>query len=178
MYSDLRKELLDYYIETDDDKRSMLFAKKCFDILDKKFRDGMSVTEQKLLQYEVISDEFEPKLFRHLPYFYETGVLFSLSDGSRMAKRERFCQANGWVYKRNEHLFVEQDEALYAKRTAQLDENLYLICGPYNDTAQHFNLNLRPFLKIGAKGIYEKAKAELKNAVSDDEREFLNSVCV
>ena len=41
MYSDLRKELLDYYIETDDDKRSMLFAKKCFDILDKKFRDGI-----------------------------------------------------------------------------------------------------------------------------------------
>ena len=178
MYSDLRKELLDYYIETDDEKRSMIFAKKCFAILDKKFREGMSVTEQKLLQYEVISDEFVPKIFKNLPYFYETGVLFSLSDGARIAKKERFCQANGWVYKRNEHLFIEQDEKLYARRTSQLDEKLYLICGPYNDTAQHFNLNLRPFLNVGAKGIYEKAEAELKKAKSDEEREFLNSVRV
>ena len=177
MFYDLRKELLEYYIETGDDKRSMLFAKKCFKILDSRFREGMSVTEQKLLQYKVIAEQFEPKIFRHLPFFYETGVLFSLSDGSRIAKKERFYQANGWVYKRNEELFFDQNPNLFKKRNAQMDEKLYLICGPYNDTAQHFNLDLRPFLSVGAKGIYDRAAAELTKARTKEESEFLHSVC-
>ena len=172
----IREELYEYYLNGDAE-RSKSFAERCFSILDSRFREGMSVTEQKLLQYKVISEEFTPKLFRHIPYYYEMGVLASLSDGARKAKRHGFIQANGWVYRRNEHLFIEQDEALYARRTAQLDEKLYLICGHYNDTAQHFNFNLRPFLSVGAKGVYEMAEAELMKANSGEEKEFLNSVC-
>lgn len=172
----IREELYEYYLNGDAE-RSRAFAERCFSILDSRFYEGMSVTEQKLLQYDVICEEFSPKIFRHIPYYYEMGVLTSLSDGNRKAKKHGFIQANGWVFKRNEHLFKEQDEELYARRTAQLDEKLYLICGPYNDTAQHFNFNLRPFLTIGVKGVYEKAKAELMKAESDEEREFLNAVC-
>ena len=176
MFEELKTELYSFYLHGDAE-RSKAFADKCFPIMEARFTEGMSVTAQKLLQYDVITEEFEPILFPHLPYFYETGVLTSLSDGARKAKNYGFTQANGWVYHRNQHLFVDQDEALYERRRAHLKENLYLICGPYNDTSQHFNFNLRPFLEIGARGIYEKAKAELSHAQNEEEAEFLRAVC-
>lgn len=176
MFKKLRDELRDFYFHGDAE-RAKAFADKCFAIMDERVSDGMSITEQKLLQYDVIAEQFEPTLFRHTPYFYETGVLTSLSDGARWAKGHSFIQANGWVYNRNRHLFSEQDEALYKLKSAQVSEKLYLICGPYNDTSQHFNFNSRPFLQAGAVGIYERAKAELANAKNDEERKFLNAVC-
>ena len=62
-------------------------------------------------------------------------------------------------------------------RCKQADELFYLICGPYNDVSQHFNFNNRPVLEMGLSGIYEKAQANLRYAVNDEEREFLVSVC-
>ena len=137
----------------------------------------MSVLEEKLMQYDVITEEFEPVIFRTVPYFYETGVLTSLCDGSLYAKGHGFVQANGWVYTKNEHIFKDQDPELYELMNVQKAEKLYLICGPYNDVEQHFNFNCRPFLEIGARGIYERAEAELSLAECDDEREFLRAVC-
>ena len=176
MFDDLRNELCDFYLH-EDVERAKEFAERCFSIMDDRANDDMTITEQKLLQYDIISENFEPIIFRNLPFFYETGVLTSLSDGARKAKGQGFIQANGWVYNRNSHLFIEQDEELYKLRTAHLQEKLYLICGPYNDTSQHFNFNCRPFLKIGACGIYQNAKEELAKATNDEEKEFLNSVC-
>lgn len=175
-YTDLRNELYTYYLNGDAE-RSRKFSDKCFAILDGKVAEGMSVTEQKLLQYDVISEEFEPVIFPSCPYFWETGFLTSLSDGARKAKGLGFIQANGWVFNRNQHLFIDQDPLLYDKRNAQMKEVLYLICGPYNDVSQHFNFNNRPILEGGLRGIYEKAEAELKSAKNGEEKEFLRSVC-
>ncbi len=175
-YEVLRKELYDFYL-SGDEERSRAFAQKCFGILDAKVTDEMTVMEQKCLQYDVISEEFAPVVFRHAPFFYETGVLTSLSDGARVAKNIWFIQANGWVYERNKHLFKEQDEGLWEKRALHMSEKLYLICGPYNDDKQHFNFNNRPFLAVGAKGIYERATALMAEAGSEEEREFLTGVC-
>ncbi|MBE7025985.1 MAG: hypothetical protein E7410_00245 [Ruminococcaceae bacterium] len=172
----LRKELGSFYL-SGDAQRAKSFADKCFEIMEKRYKESMSVTEQKLLQYDVITEEFDPVIFRNAPYFYETGVLTSLSDGARGAKGHSFVHANGWVYKRNEHLFAEQDEELYERMCAQKDEKLYLICGPYNDVSQHFNFNCRPILEVGLKGIYEKAEAELARAKNHEEEEFLKAVC-
>lgn len=176
MYIEMKNELYGFYLQGDAE-RAKAFAEKCFAIMDSRLEEGMSVTAQKLLQYDVIAEEFEPVVFRYNPFFYETGVLTSRSDGARTAKPYGFLQANGWVYERNKHLFIEQDEALYKRRTAQLKEQLYLICGPYNDVSQHFNYNSRPYLQQGCKGIYEKAKALLADAENDCEAEFLQSVC-
>lgn len=176
MFDELRRELYDFYLHGDAE-RAKAFADKCYAIMDERFVDGMSVTEQKLLQYDVITECFEPKIFRNTPFFYETGVLTSLSDGARYAKGHSFVQANGWVYNRNKHLFIDQDKALYERKKAHSREMLYLICGPYNDTSQHFNFNCRPFLKIGAGGIYEKAKRKLSHTKNEGEREFLEAVC-
>lgn len=172
----LRKELYEYYLKNDVE-RSKAFAEKCFAIMAGRYTDGMSETQQKMLQYDVITEEFEPVIFKHSPYFYETGALTSLSDGARSAKGHGFMQAGGWTYSKNMHLFIDQDAQLYDLRCKQAGESLYLICGPYNDTEQHFNLNTRPFLTKGLKGAYEMAQNELKNAQNDQENEFLNSVC-
>lgn len=174
--AELRKELYDYYLKNDA-QRSKAFAEKCFAILDGRYTQGMSVAQQKMLQYDVIAEEFEPVIFRHSPYFYETGALTSLSDGARTAKGHGFLQAGGWTYSKNMHLFIDQDSELYELRRNHIKECLYLICGPYNDTEQHFNFNFRPFLAKGLKGVYESAKKDLENAQNDQEKEFLNSVC-
>lgn len=172
----LREELYSFYL-SGDRERCEEFSKKCHKKMNARYRDGMTVTEQKLLQYDVIAEEFSPVIFRYSPFFFETGVLTSLSDGSRVAKAYGFSHAGAWVFDRNYHLFEEQDPRLFARRDAHVDECLYLICGCFNDTHQHFNFNSRPFLEIGAKGIYEKAKRELECAKTDAEREFLNAVC-
>ncbi len=172
----LKRELYDFYLQGDAE-RSKAFAQKCFAIMDKRATDGMTVTAQKLLQYDVICEEFTPIVFRHNPFFFETGVLTSLSDGAFKAKGLGFYQANAWVYLRNQQLFIDQDPELYRITQVQKKEKLYLICGPYNDNCQHFNFNCRPFLEMGARGIFEKAQAELKKAKNADETEFLEAVC-
>lgn len=172
----LRKELHAFYLNGDEE-RAKTFAEICFSKMNDRFVEGMRVARQKMLQYDVIVEEFEPVLFRHLPFFFETGVLTSLSDGASPAKGCSFVQANGWVYQRNAHLFEEQDRALWKKREKQAEECLYLICGPYNDVYQHFNFNFRTFLQIGLKGVFEKAKAAMPLASDEEEKEFLESVC-
>lgn len=172
----LREELYAFYLHGDAE-RARSFAQRCFRILDDTVRPEMSVTEQKMLQYDVITEEFSPVIFPHSPYYFETGVLTSLSDGARYAKGHPFIQANGWVFERNKHLFREFDEELYRLAEAQKKELLYLICGDYNDDCQHFNFNNRPFLNIGIKGICEKAETEMSNAKNEEELAFLRSVC-
>ncbi|MBR5140112.1 MAG: hypothetical protein IKV16_03565, partial [Clostridia bacterium] len=144
MFTALKNELHEFYLNGDEE-RARTFAKHCFKIMDERYKDDMTVTEEKLLQYDVITENFQPKIFPHAPFFFEMGVITSRSDGSRKAKGYGFIQANGWVYKKNEHLFIDQDPELYALRTKQLDNFLYLICGHYNDTAQHYNFNCKPF---------------------------------
>ena len=156
-YTDLRKELHAFYSDGGKE-RSENFAKKCFEIMDSKYQNGMSIAEQKMLQYDVISQEFEPIIFKNSPYYYETGVLTSLSDGSRYAKNYGHYQANGWVYNRNSHIFWSQGENLTNRRKSQASELLYLICGAFNDDYQHFGFNNRPILEGGLKGIYEKSQ--------------------
>lgn len=172
----LREELYSFYL-SGDKERCEEFSKRCYEKMNSRYREGMTVTEQKLLQYDVITEEFSPVIFRYSPYFFETGVLTSLSDGSRIAKAYGYFHAGAWVFDRNYHKFEDQDPELFARVNTHVDECLYLICGCYNDTHQHFNFNSRPFLEIGAKGIFEKAQRELERAKSDDEREFLNAVC-
>ena len=171
----MKQELYDFYLHGDAE-RARSFAERCFSIMDARATDGMSAMAEKCLQYDVICEQFEPVVFRHNPYFYETGVLTSLSDGACTAKGYRFYQANGWVYRRNEHLFEDQDPELFAITKKQKKALLYLICGPYNDTKQHFNFNARPILERGLCGIYDDATHELSLAKSDTEREFLEAV--
>ncbi len=175
-YEDLRQELQSYYWQNSA-SRAAAFGVRCFSVLNSKATVDMSVTEQKLLQYKVIIEEMDPVIFANSPFYYETGTLSALSDGCHRAKENGALQAASWTYQKNEHLFKAQDPALWEKRCKQSDEQLYLICGPYNDTEQHFPFNNRPILEGGLKSVYKRAKAQLAKAETAEQREFLTAVC-
>ncbi len=173
-YEKLRKEVSDYY-KNYADERSKDFLEKCTAELDREYREDMSVFEMKTLQYKKIADMLDPIIFENCPFYYETGTLSAHCDGARDFHGVR--HAGGWTYFKNEHRFIEKDEELWNLRCRQMDELFYLICGPYNDTSQHFDFYYRPIFETGLSGVAEKAKKELEKAETQKEKDFLNAVC-
>lgn len=172
-FDKMRRELVDYYFNVADG-RAEEFCDKCLEKLDNAYNGNMSVFEMKRLQYRIISDELDPVLFPHSPFYYETGTLAAQCDGARDFRGHR--SAGGWVFWKNKHLFEDQDPELWKLMKRQKKEKMYLICGPYNDVSQHFCFNHRPVLNEGLKGIYERALAA-KEGANDREKDFLDSVC-
>ena len=173
-YQKLREELKDWYWAKANDKAKE-FYEECTKVLDNKQQTNMSPYSMKVLQYETITEMFEPIIFLHSPFYYETGTMAAHCDGARSLRGHH--HAGGWTYRKNEHKFREQDEELWKKRRKQGEELFYLICGPYNDTSQHFAFNYRPVFESGLKGIYEKAAISLQTAKTEEQREFLSAIC-
>lgn len=173
-YTALRKALWSFY-GGEADRRAARFREVCEKEMEANYREDMSIWEMKCLQYRVIADRFVPVLFDLCPFYYELGTMAAHCDGARDFRGH--SHAGGWVYRRREHLFREQDEALWRLREAQGAEQFYLICGPYNDVSQHFVYHYRPVFQIGLKGVYDNAQAALKNETDKDKRAFLHSVC-
>jgi len=173
-FQDLRNELKDYY-----GKKSYENAEKYLEkgkkILDAAYSEDMAPYEMKVLQYKTISDMIEPVLFKESPFYYETGIIPGFSDGAR--GYHGHSHIGGWTYWKNCHKFVDQDPELWKLSCRQRDELFYLICGLYNDDSQHFQLNCRPILEKGLKGVYKDAAAALENTDNIAEKEFLSAVC-
>lgn len=173
-YNDLRNELKSYYLKQSI-KNAEKRLKEASERLDALYDARMSSYEMKALQYDVISDIIEPVLFQDLPFYYETGIVPGCSDGARNFRG--YKNAGGWTYWKNQHLFIDQDKELWDLRCRQCDELLYLICGAYNDTDQHFQFNHRPILQKGIKGVYEDVEKQLALAETNEEKAFLSAVC-
>ena len=155
LYTDFRTEHFDYYLNCSRPHVKKLYE-RVMPILDASYRDGMSAYEMKALQYRVIAAETQPILFKTNPFYYETGGIPGYSDGTRDFRGDK--HPGGWTHWRNAHLFSElAGQETNALRDAQGDERLYLICGPYCDVSQHFNMNYKPILRNGLRGLYEKA---------------------
>lgn len=174
-YLKLREELKDFYWYKVDDMSDDFFV-RCTEEMDRDAKEDMSVYEEKMFQYRIITEMFEPELFYESPFYYETGTMCAHCDGARDF-RGGHKHPGGWTYRKNSHLFYDQNPALSDIKNKQLKELFYLICGPYNDTSQHFPFNYRPVLKFGLRGIYEKAKKNMAAAETDEEKEFLVAVC-
>ena len=172
-YQKLRKELRKYY-STYADEKAKIFCEECLAELDAKYDESMTVFQMKRMQYNTITEKMSPVLFHTSPFYYETGTLASICDGARDFRGHK--NAAGWVYWKNEHWFKDQDPELYALKKRQTKEKMYQVCGPYNDTTQHFCFNHRPVLEIGLKGIYQQAMDQMDGA-TEDEKDFLLSVC-
>lgn len=172
----MREELKAYYWYKADDT-SHAFYDKCMPEIDKLYTEDMNPYEMKMLQYRVIADMCEPRVFANSPFYHETGTIIGRSDGSRSYHGN--FHPGGWTYFKNEHKFREQDPELWELRSRQgYEELFYLICGPYNDIGQHFAIDNRPILKGGLCSLYERAKEGLKTAKQGAETDFLNAVCV
>ncbi len=174
-YQDLREELKNFYWNVADD-RSVEFFERCTKELDSLYDEGMSPCKMKVMQYKTITDMFDPVLFYNSPYFYEPGTMCAQCDGAR-SWRGGYQHPGGWTYVKNYHKFIEQNKDLFDKKNRHVKELLYLVCGPFNDTNQHFGYYYRPVMKTGFKGIYEKAQEGLKSSCTEKEREFLESLC-
>ena len=168
----MREELRTYYFEQAD-SRAVEFCDRCLAILDEKYEENMTPQAMKRLQYGVITAEMEPVLFANCPFYFEVGTMAARCDGARDFHGHR--HPGGWTHWKNKHLFEDQDPELYALVRRQKKEKMYLICGPYNDVSQHFCFNHRPVLKMGLKGIYDQAMAQMEGATAR-EKDFLQSV--
>lgn len=184
-YNSLREELKQYYWY-EANKKADDFADECFKILDNSDWKKMNPYQMKIFQYKTITDMFEPVIFDNSPFYFETGTMCATCDGAffwgktKLAKdapeNSDHIHPGGWTYEKNKHRFVDQNPELWEKRCAQMAEIFYLICGPYNDVTQHFNLNYRPVFETGLKGVYERAVEQSKTAETDEERDFLSAV--
>ena len=172
-YQNLREELKDYYFNKSE-KSAAEFSKECTAKLDAMYNENMSVYEMKTMQYRVITDNFKPVIFENSPFYYETGIIPSYSDGSRDFQEKKHI--GGWTYWKNQHLFSVQDETLWKLRCNQASELFYLVCGPYNDVNQHFMYTWKEIFKVGFKGIYERVQGRLKTKCDKEEKEFLEAM--
>lgn len=169
----MRSELHRYYLH-DLTPRADAFCAACERELDALWHPEMSPLEMKRLQYRLITERFEPVLFDTVPFYFEMGTMWGQCDGA--GEFRGHDHPGGWTYRKNCHRFAEQDPALWKLRCAQADELFYLICGPYNDTRQHFCFNHRPILTMGLKGVYEQALRRAETA-SPEQRGFPDAVC-
>lgn len=176
-YQKMREELKNFYWQGDD-IRAKALADKIFAILNSKKSEDMSPAELKVLQYGVIAEEFQPVIFKNCPFYFETSILTSCCDGCGWASKKghNFPQANAWAGMQKGYLYEEHNPELMKRFNNQRGELLYLVCGQYWDTSQHFNFNNRPILTEGLKGVYEKANAQLRYALTDKQKEFLNAI--
>ena len=167
----LRSQLTEFY--QSNDARADAFGEKLFAILDEKCRPEMNGYERKALQYEIITEYCEPVLLGASPFYHELGTMTALCDGC--GSFHGHLHAGGWNYERFKHLFKEQDPALWKTRCAQRKNLLYLICGPYADTQQHFVYDCHPVLTGGFVSLYDLAKAQLEHPCTEEEKDFLTA---
>lgn len=168
-----RQELTDFYWNQVDDMADT-FRAKMFSVLDASVRPTMTAFARKVLQYKTIAENCTPILFHTSPFYHELGTMSARCDGS--GSFQGHIHAGGWNYDRYEHWFWDQNPELAKERMEQGKNLLYLICGPYADTRQHFVYNCQPIYTGGIKGMYEEAQAQLHLAETEEERDFLNAV--
>lgn len=172
-YLNLREELKKFYWFEADNKAAAFYEERTKE-MDEKADVEMSSYQMKVFQYKTITDAFEPILFYTSPFYYEMGTMPAHCDGIFNMRGKK--HAGGWTIVKNWHLFIDQNPELWDKRCKHIKEQFYLLCGPYNADSQHFAFNYRPILKMGLKGIYEKAIENLKIAETDEEKEFLTAL--
>lgn len=173
-YNELRNEIKHYYSTASYENAKKYLAdgtKK----LDELYNENMSAYDMKVLQYKTVADIMEPVLFENAPFYFETGIIPGFSDGARDYRGSKHI--GGWTYWRNYHKFIEQDKDLWDLTNRQRGELFYLICGAYNDDAQHFLVNYRPIFEKGLKGVYKDAQEALNNTDNASEKQFLSAAC-
>ncbi len=172
---DLQKfqsELTDFYWHKVD-AMADAFRETIFRILDERASPEMTAYQRKILQYTTITQHCQPVLLQTSPFYHELGTMHALCDGC--GDFHGRLHAGGWNYSRYQHMFRDQDPALFEVRSRQGENLLYLICGPYCDTRQHFFFNCRPIYQGGLKSLYDQAQAQLSRAQSEEERDFLRA---
>ena len=168
----LRAALTDYYMHdlADSVERLRVDVYKKLDEYDKK-NPGLNAYRLKAVQYKTIADSFEPHLFDHMPFYFETGAMASRGDG-HYARGGR--HANGWLYERNLHLFNDRFPEESDKFKKASSDRLFLTCGPFIDL-EHTPIPMTKIFKVGLSGIFAEAMEALEGCTTDEERDFVEA---
>lgn len=169
-YSSIRSELTDYYMRTLAVSVENLRG-KVYEKLDRFDREnpGLNSMKLKAQQYRTIAETFEPKLFDHLPFYYETGAIAAYGDGS-YGRGGR--HADGWIFDRNNHIVDDRFPESRRLFSQNISDILYLTCGPFFDI-EHTPIPMKKIFSVGLSGVYEEAKEALVKCENDEERDFV-----
>lgn len=169
-YSSIRSELADYYMRTlavsVENLRGKVYEK--LDDFDRE-NPGLNSMKLKAQQYRTIAETFEPKLFDHLPFYYETGAIAAYGDGS-YGRGGR--HADGWIFDRNNHIVDDRFPESRRLFSQNISDILYLTCGPFFDI-EHTPIPMKKIFSVGLSGVYEEAKEALVKCENDEERDFV-----
>ena len=169
-YSSIRSELTDYYMRTlavsVENLRGKVYEK--LDDFDRE-NPGLNSMKLKAQQYRTIAETFEPKLFDHLPFYYETGAIAAYGDGS-YGRGGR--HADGWIFDRNNHIVDDRFPESRRLFSQNISDILYLTCGPFFDI-EHTPIPMKKIFSVGLSGVYEEAKEALVKCENDEERDFV-----
>ena len=169
-YDNIRKILKDFYFGPLTEKASNIKEEvyKKMDEYAEKNPDATSYHLKSKL-YEAIVDSIDPVIFPDIPYFFETSALVAFSDGKY---NRGITHANGWLYERNNHLFIDVDPKAYEIYRGQWSQ-LYVQCGTYTDML-HLGLPMKKLFKVGLKGILEELDIAEKTCTTDEEKDFIS----
>ena len=113
IYQNIKNQLNDYYF-TKLPKIAESIKQNVYSTMEEYDKENPNLNSYQLKAklYEVITDNLQIKIFNEIPFFFETGALVAFSDGlySRGA-----IHANGWLYERNRHLFIDIDPEAYTR---------------------------------------------------------------
>lgn len=158
LYNKIKNTLLCYYKNVLD-KNIDCVKDKVFIEMDnfEKNNPGLNVYQLKSQLYRTLSKFAEPVLFDDVPFFFESGLLSSLSDGKFMSKGK--LMPNSWLYVRNRHIFKDETADIYEIYCENTKDLLYSSTSTYTDV-QHAGIPAERLFSKGLSGI----RAELSEA--------------
>jgi len=163
MFAPLIQELRTFYAALDD--QAQQFNEQCTQQLEADFDAQASAYQQKAMQYRTIAQLCRPVLFEHCRFYFEPATMNASTQGegnnSRSAKAP--LHPGGWLYRKNKHLFIDQDPTLYRNSRVPF----YSWCGEYGDFQYHFAFNIQQVFRHGLQGLYEKVETRLQSAVGE-----------
>lgn len=168
----LKEELRPFYSKLDYDVYD--FNERCCKKMNDIIPDNISSYKQKGMQYEIIAKMCDPVLFHNSSFYFETATMAAACTGEGDWGKSKIAPTHpgGWTYRKNKHLFKDQNEELY--ENSHID-GLYAWCGDYGDFRWHFAFDIRPVLKYGLNDVYEKVQKTMQGA-NGEELEFLEGI--
>lgn len=128
-----------------------------------------STMAMKAKQYEIIADGFTPVLFRHNPFFFETGLKISEYNG--MSGNS----SGGWLGLRNTHILFDSATARNGRNRSQASDRLglHLFYGYFD--SDHHCFPAGNLLTYGLSGILARLEAGRSSNQNPEKAEFYDA---
>ncbi len=165
------RNLWDRYYRTECRARTQAFQKQVYEKMDALDAavPGRDAYALKAALYQQIAGDAEPVFLPELPFYGEMGTVDPYGDGAFT----RGCEhANGWLSRRNEHIFHDANRDAWKMFCQNRSNNLYLTCGPYVDN-EHCGIPMGKMFSVGLSGVYAECVSALAKCETEEESAFV-----